>query len=118
ETIGKIQAALQALQAAREALEGEGHYVPATQGLNVFAITAGGVDAVQDLESGRGVDPETFAALYAGLATDEVAAKLGRDADQRLTYNNRLIRMYPISRLKKMYSIREAIQLEGAAGSN
>ena len=65
ETAAKIKAADDALKAAMEALQNENasFYVPATKGLNALAITSGGVNAVEDLESGRGVDPETFAAL-------------------------------------------------------
>jgi hypothetical protein len=77
--------------------------------MNTYAIMVGGVDALDDLESGRGVDPETFAALYAGDAIDEVAQHLSRDEDGRLTYKNRPLRIYPVSRLKKLHSQRLVI---------
>ena len=109
ETLTKVRTALAALKGAADALQEEQKYVPATSGINVFAVSVGGIDAVKDLEAGRGVDPETFAALYAGQATDEVSAKLGYDAEHRLTYNNRLLRMYPLARIKKLYQVREAI---------
>ena len=105
----KIVAAYKALEAAREALEGESLYIPATKTLNVFGTLSGGVDAMSDLESGRGVDPETFAALYAGQAKDELVPKLSRDEENRLLYNGKLIQMYPISRLKKLYDSRAAL---------
>lgn len=116
ETVGKIRAALTALKNAADALQQEQKYIPATSGINVFAVSVGGIDAVNDLEAGRGVDPETFAALYAGLATDEVSAKLGYDTERRLTYNSRLLRMYPLARIKKLYEVRQAI-VGGKAGS-
>src|SRR5262249_15479923 len=72
ETAAKIKAADDALKIAMEALKQEELYVPATDGINVLAVTAGGVNAMRDLASGGGVDPETFAALYAGKATIDI----------------------------------------------
>jgi hypothetical protein len=112
EAQAKIKAADEALKAALEILVQEDLYVAATTGINSLAVTAGGVNAVKDLESGRGVDPETFAGLYAGLATDEIAAHLERDADGRLIYKGKLIRMYPISRLKSLYASRAVLSGE------
>jgi hypothetical protein len=106
ETARKILAANDALRAAMDGLRNESRYNPATKGMNVYAILAGGMDAMDDLESGRGVDPETFAALYADLANDEVAPHLSKDAEGRLTYKNKLVRIYPISRLKRMHTQR------------
>lgn len=95
-----------ALQSAKDLLSQEGRYVPATKTLNVSAIVAGGVDAVADLEAGRGVDPETFAALYADQASDEVRPEIATDEHGRLTYKGKVIRMYSVSRLKQMYQER------------
>ena len=95
-----------ALQSAKDLLSQEGRYVPATRTLNVSAIVAGGVDAVADLEAGRGVDPETFAALYADQASDDVRPEIGTDEHGRLTYKGKVIRMYSVSRLKQMYQER------------
>jgi len=103
DTLNKIAAARNALQEAHDALVSEGLYKPATKGLNPIAILAGGLDAQADLAAGVGVDPGTFAALYAGLAIDEVDEQLGRDAEGRLTYKKRLIQMYPVSSIKKLY---------------
>lgn len=99
----KIKAAYPALNEAMVALSREGRYKAATEGLNCFAVLAGGVDALADLESGRGVDPITFAGLYAGQAIPEVADELDFDENQRLTYKGKLVRMYSIARLKKMF---------------
>lgn len=118
ETAKKIQAANDALKAAADALKNESLYNPATKTINAYAVLVGGVNALEDLESGRGVDPETFAALYAGDATDEVAPHLSKDEDGRLTYKNRLIRIYPISRLKKLHAQRLILTGEVQASKN
>jgi hypothetical protein len=110
----KIKAANEAVSAALSALKAEKLYAPATTGLNAFAASVGGVDVITDLETGRGVDPETFAALYAGLATEEVAKDLAKDDEGRVTYKNKVVRMYPISRLKRLFAQREAIVAEKA----
>lgn len=109
ETRAKIKAAADAMKAAMEALSEEQQYNSATKGMNAFAILSGGNNSLKDLKSGAVVDPETFAALYAGLAADSVVADLGRDPDGRLTYKGTLIRMYPIVRLKGVYANRAAI---------
>jgi len=105
----KILAAHEALKAAMEALKAESMYTPATRGMNVYGILTGGVNAIDDLEAGRGVDPETFADLYSDLANDEVQQHISKDADGRLTYKNKLIRIYPTSRLKRLYSQRQLL---------
>jgi len=102
----KIRLTFGAVRDAIEALEQENRYRLATDGVNVFAVSVGGVDAIDDLEKGRGVDPETFAALYAGRATKEVSDFLGHDEQGRLTYKNKVIRIYPISRLKQLFQER------------
>lgn len=107
DTANKIKAAVEALAAAGQALQGESKHVPATTAINASAIIAGGVNALDDLESGRGVDPETFAALYAGLAVDEIKAKLAKDDEGRLTYDGKVVKLYPVSKLKIMYMERD-----------
>lgn len=109
ETTKKIQLANDALKAATESLKNESLYAPATKSINVFGVLTGGLNAVDDLESGRGVDPETFAALYADDATEDVKQHLGKDEDGRLTYKNKVVRIYPISRLKKAYAQRMVV---------
>jgi hypothetical protein len=106
EVTREVTAAYTALQNAKSALAQEDRYTSATVPLNVSAIMSGGVDAIGDLESGRGVDPETFAALYAEQATDEIAAELEKDELGRLTYKGKVVRMYSVSRLKQMFQER------------
>ena len=103
ESRKKLVEAFAALKGAAETLEQENLYVSATNGLNVFAITAGGLNAINDLEDGRGVDPETFAALYAGEAKPEVREHLDYDEQGRLTYKGKVVRIYPKHRMKSIY---------------
>lgn len=109
DTLRKIRIAMDAVADAQSSLENEQLYVPAIQGTNSFAVMVGGINAIQDLERGLGVDPETFVGLYAGFATEEVSPKLGYDGDGRLTYDGRLIRLYPKSRLRALKAQQEKI---------
>lgn len=106
EAVKAIKDVYTAAQTAKGVLSGESRYNLATKTLNFSALGSGGVDAVADLEAGRGVDPETFAALYADQATDEIAADIGKDEQGRLTYKGKVIRMYSVSRLKQMFQER------------
>jgi len=109
ETKTKIKAAADALKAAMEALQGEGRYDSAIKGTNAFAVLTGGGNSLADLKSRGGVDPETFAALYAGLASDSVIVDLGKDPEGKLTYKNRVVQMYPISAIRAAYARRADI---------
>jgi hypothetical protein len=109
ETKTKIKAAADALKTAMEALVAEGRYDSAIKGTNAFAVLTGGNNSRNDLKSRGGVDPETFAALYAGLAADSVIIDLGRDPEGRLTYKNRVVQMYPISAIRGAYARRADI---------
>ena len=98
-----------------QVLQDEKRYVPAIQGLNAFATSVGGVDAVADLESGQGVDPETFAGIYAGQALAEVAEHLARDGEGHMTYKNKIIRVYSSTRLRQLFAMRAEFGPVGAA---
>ncbi len=102
----KLREANRALADAIQALVEEKRYVPAIQGVNSFAVSVGGLDAIADLESGHGVDPETFAGLVSGQALPEVAENLARDAEGRFTYKNKSIRLYSPTRLKQLFALR------------
>lgn len=93
---------------------------PAISTTNYFAISVGGVDAIQDLEEGRGVDPDTLGALYAGYALPEVARHLNLKferggkiridaADGRLRYKGTVVRMYSPMKLRELYALRKAL---------
>lgn len=103
------------LSETMQALQEEKRYMPAIQGVNSFATSVGGVDALGDLESGSGVDPETFAGLYAGQAVAEVAEHLSRDAEGHLTYKNKVVRMYNPTRMKQMFLARAEFAPAAAA---
>ena len=109
EAIEKIKAAHDSLTGAMATLQGNQRYTSVMNGVNTFAVTVGGLDAAKDLEDGRGVDPETFAALYAGLASDEYRDKIGRDESGQVTYNGKVVRMYSVARLKALFSERDKI---------
>ncbi|MBS0263195.1 MAG: hypothetical protein JSS02_14720 [Planctomycetes bacterium] len=110
ETKAKIKTAADALKAAWDALEAEGKLKEsATKGVNAFTVLTGGGGTFDDLKSASGVDPETFAALYAGLASDKVAVDLSRDPEGKLTYKGRVIRLYPISAIRMSYARRADI---------
>lgn len=112
-TLEKIKTAYDALKDAAEALQKEGYYLAATDEVNVFGVLSGGVNAIADLQSGNGVDPETFAAIYAGTIKQEVRELLQRDTSNRYTYNGKLVQMYPVSELRRRYLFRA--QLTGQA---
>lgn len=105
-TPDKIKSAQKAIEVAQLALISDGKYQPVVTGFNAFAVSCGGVDALKDLEEGRGVDPETFAALYAGQAIQTYSKHLKTDDRGRLTYKDKVVRMYSISRIKKLYARR------------
>jgi hypothetical protein len=102
----KLRDADRIMSEAMQMLQDEKRYVPAILGLNAFATSVGGVDAMADLESAQGVDPETFAGLYAGQAVPEVAEHLAHDAQGRVTYKNRVVRLYSPTRLKQLFAAR------------
>ncbi|MEZ5941881.1 MAG: hypothetical protein R3C18_10840 [Planctomycetaceae bacterium] len=105
----KIRDAHRSLIAAMESLRTEGRYESITEGPNSFLILSGGGSAKDDLDSGRGVDPETFAALYSGQVLPEIQEQLDRDDLNRVTYNNEVVRMYSRSRLERIYAERTRI---------
>ena len=88
----------------------ERRYRPATEGINYFALSVGGIDAMRDLEEGRGVDPETFAALYADRALPEIAEHLEMDDNNRIRYKENIVRMYSRDRLRETFRQREEIE--------
>lgn len=122
DTVKKIVAANDALKAAVDQLKNESRYEVATKGINSYAVMVGGLNVKEDLESGHGVDPETFAALYAAafdlkklnIKDDSLADwldvnLLDYDAEGRLTYQNKVVRIYPVSRLKKLNALRQVL---------
>ncbi|QDT38034.1 hypothetical protein [Stratiformator vulcanicus] len=105
----QLRQAYRLMSIVQTSLETRGKYTPAIQGINPMAVYAGGLDAVGDLEGGRGVDPVTFAGLYGGLAVGPVNEELGYDEQGRLTYKDRVVRMYPVRKIKQLFSERTAL---------
>lgn len=85
-------------------------------GVNYFAASVGGVNAERDLEEGRGVDPETFAALYAELASPKVAQHLDYDEQGRMRYKKNVIRIYSRDRLKLLFQQRDQLEVRSDVG--
>ena len=106
EAANEIRALNRTLESARDELERQDRYTAATGSINALLILGGGGDAIADLEAGDGVDPETFAALYAGEAVQEVKQHLSMDDEDRLLYKGRIVRMYSRTRLKELYERR------------
>jgi len=124
----KIVVANDALKSAADQLKAESRYKVATKGINSFAVMVGGLNVQEDLESGHGVDPETFAALYAAaydlkklnLKDESLAdwidvSQLDYDAEGRLTYHNKVVRIFSVSRLKKLNAQRRVLIGESKA---
>ncbi|MCP4783795.1 MAG: hypothetical protein GY903_19680 [Fuerstiella sp.] len=121
---GRVERALKDLDGFLQAIDFENS---AVIGTNYFAVSVGGIDAIRDLEEGRGVDPETYAALYAGYAKPEVAKHLNlqktesttgalvlriKDADGRLRYKGTAVRLYSPTRLRSLFQRRESFRNE------
>lgn len=101
-----------------DTLVAEQRHQPASEGENFFALSVGGIDAMRDLEEGRGVDPETFAALYAGRALPVVAEHIEIDDNGRIRYKGNIVRMYSRERLKKTFRLRDEIRNRAASISD
>jgi hypothetical protein len=107
-----LQAYRQLNKAGRELsslLTAGGNLTSVTTAANYFGVSVGGVNAEQDLEEGRGVDPETFAALYADLATPRIAEHLDYDEQGRLRYKKTVIRLYSRERLRALFNERDEL---------
>lgn len=115
DAIKKVRDAYSAMKNAREQLKSESRYESVTKDLNPYAVLVGGLNVKEDLESGHGIDPESFAALNVAMfdikknnAKDEtladwVDAKLfSYDSNGRLMYRNKVVRVYSISRLRRL----------------
>ncbi len=94
-----------------DSLRAESLNTVAVEGINFFALSVGGVDAVRDLEEGRGVDPETFAAIYADRASTEVTQHVDTDAEGRKRYKGAIVRMYSKERLREIFQRRDQIEI-------
>lgn len=89
-----------------------GRMTSVSGGLNYFAVSVGGTDAEKDLNDGQGVDPETFAALYAERVAPSIAQHLDYDEQGRLRYKGNVIRMYSRERLHELFQLREQLEIQ------
>lgn len=96
---------------------GGGQSTSAFTGLNYFGASVGGIDAERDLEEGRGVDPETFAALYAGLASPRIIEHLDQDELGRLRYKKNVIRIYSQERLRQLFNRRDQLEIRSESAN-
>ena len=117
-TAVKIQAAHESLKAAADALLQDGRYEGLTDAPNAFLVLSGGGNAMEDLQSGQGVDPESFAAIYARKVKPEVLDGLTTDDQGRVLYNNQVVRLYSRSRLEKVLAERAKLSLVGGNKGN
>lgn len=113
DTAGKIKAAHESLKAAMDALQQDGKYEGLSESPNAFLILSGGGNAMEDLQSGQGVDPETFAALYSKNVKPEVQDALTTDEQGRILYNDQLVRLYSRSKLERLAAERTKLSLVG-----
>lgn len=103
------------LKGAVDALKLESRYESVTKVANPYAVLVGGLNSKEDLDAGHGVDPDTYAALYVAafdmkklnLRDDSLSewvdiSQLDYDGEGRLTYAGKIVRIYPVSRLKKL----------------
>jgi hypothetical protein len=126
--------ALVAYQKARKAVSdlndtfiAAGFSTAAASDVNYFSVSVGGIDAMRDLEEGRGVDPETFAALYAfedqelGATgkSERVFKRFGVDVSQhldsddhgRVRYKGKVVQMYSTERLNQLFKRRDELTI-------
>ena len=93
--------------------------------VNFFSVSVGGIDVLRDLEEGRGVDPETFAALYAfedqiaNGQKERVFRQFGVDVSQhldsdehgRIRYKKKVVQLYSTERLNQLFNRREELRI-------
>lgn len=126
--------ALTAYQKARKAVSdlndtfiAAGLSTNATTDVNYFSVSVGGIDVLRDLEEGRGVDPETFAALYSfedqelpGTGRKErvfkrfgvdVSQHLDTDSNGRIRYKKKVVQLYSTERLNQLFNRRDQLQV-------
>ncbi|MEZ6059704.1 MAG: hypothetical protein R3C19_05020 [Planctomycetaceae bacterium] len=118
DTLVTYKKAFRSTNDLSDILRAESLYAPATEGLNYFALSVGGIDVVRDLEEGRGVDPETFAALYADRAVPEISQNIDRDESGRVRYKGTVVRLYSRDQLKEMFRHRDQLEVRARRASD
>lgn len=105
-TQDRIREAYNTMSLAMADLQAEQRYTSPLKTVNTFAVTVGGIDALSDLEDGRGVDPVTFAGLYAGQASEDIKPFLSYNEQGQLLYKDKVLRIYSPSRLQRLFAER------------
>ncbi len=126
DAVKKIREAYGSLKGAAAQLTLESRYTSITKDVNAYSVLVGGINVKDDLESGHGVDPDTFAALNLAVyemkknnAKDDSLADwvdinlFGYDNGGHLTYRNKVVRIYSISRMRRLNAQRLVILEEG-----
>jgi hypothetical protein len=122
ESAKRVFEANEALKKAASQLILDSRYSSATKSVNSYAVLAGGIDVKEALESGQGVDPDTWAALNVAIyelkksrvkddsLSDWVDTNLfDFDNNGHLTYRNKIVRIYSISKLRKLNAQRSLV---------
>ena len=114
EMLSSYRKSHKSVQDLSSVFKAAGRLTSVSGGINYFAASVGGTDAERDLNDGQGVDPETFAALYAELVAPSVAQHLDYDEQGRLRYKKNVIRMYSRERLRELFQQREQLEIQSA----
>lgn len=122
DALKKIGEAHAALKNAAQQLTIETRYSSVTKAVNAFSVLVGGLDVKEDLEAGHGIDPESFAALNVAMyeikknsVKDDSLADwidpnlFSYDPSGHLMYKNKVLRVYSISRLRKLNAQRSVV---------
>jgi hypothetical protein len=102
-----------------------GRSTAAATDVNYFSVSVGGIDVQRDLDEGRGVDPETFAALYAfedqivNGQKERVFKQFGLDVSQhldtddqgRIRYKEKVVQLYSTARLNELFNRRDELRI-------
>jgi len=99
----KVREAYSILTDVRGNLINDNRHQNALTIVNPLAVCSGGINVIDDLNKGNGVDPVTFGALYAGLASPDLANELGFDEQGRLLFRNKEVRLYSPKKMAKLY---------------
>ena len=127
DALTTYQKARKAVSDLNDAFVAAGLSTSATTDVNYFAASVGGIDVLRDLEEGRGVDPETFAALYAfedqqlaGTGQKErvfkrfgveISQHLDSDDKGRVRYKKKIVQLYSTERLNQLFNRRDQLQI-------
>jgi len=127
DALTTYQKARKAVSDLNDTFIAAGFSTAGTSDVNYFSVSVGGIDVMRDLEEGRGVDPETFAALYAFEDQEigatgktepifkrfgvDVSQHLDKDDRKRIRYKKKVVQMYSTERLNQLFERRDELQI-------